>query len=100
MASYPIWNKVQACIYKSNKSYGVRENGVVSIKVGTSATNSYDFLTHTTTHKKLECGGREFRFYIDDILAKKAFLPKGGNELEMYWATIVDDIESEVDFWK
>ena len=71
MASYPIWNKVQACIYKSNKSYGVREDGQVSIKVGTSATNSYDFLTHTTTHRKLECGGREFRFYIDDISYEK-----------------------------
>ena len=100
MASYPIWNKVQACIYKSNKSYGVREDGQVSIKVGTSATNSYDFLTHKTTHRTLECGGKEFRFYIDDILVKKAFLAKGSDELEMSWATIVDDIESEVNLWK
>ena len=35
---YPIWNDVQACIYKSSKSYGVRNEGVVNIKVGTSKT--------------------------------------------------------------
>ena len=46
MASYPIWNQVEACIYKSGKSYGVRKDGVVSVKVGTSAKNSHDFLTH------------------------------------------------------
>ena len=30
---YPIWNDVQACIYKSSKSYGVRNEGIVNIKV-------------------------------------------------------------------
>ena len=81
MKSYPIWNQVQACIYKSDKSYGVREDGVVSVKVGTSAKNSHDFLTHKTTHRTLECGGKEFRFYVDGTLIKKAFLAKGSNEL-------------------
>ena len=81
MASYPIWNQVEACIYKSGKSYGVRKDGVVSVKVGTSEKNSHDFLTHRTTHRTLECGGREFRFYVDGTLIKKAFLAKGSNEL-------------------
>ena len=27
MASYPIWNKVTACIYKGQKSYGVKQTG-------------------------------------------------------------------------
>ena len=29
MASYPIWNRITACIYKGGKSYGVRETGEV-----------------------------------------------------------------------
>ena len=33
MASYPIWNQIQACIYKNdNKSYGVKKEGVVKYK--------------------------------------------------------------------
>ena len=44
MQQYPIWNQVQACIYKSDKSYGVRNEGVVNVKVGTSRTYSYDFV--------------------------------------------------------
>ena len=29
MKQYPIWNIVTACIYKSGKSYGVKERGEV-----------------------------------------------------------------------
>ena len=29
MKSYPIWNNIKACIYKSDKSYGVKETGDV-----------------------------------------------------------------------
>ena len=52
--SYPIWNQVQACIYKSDKSYGVKEKGVVNVKVGTSRTYSFDFVNHKTTKKRLQ----------------------------------------------
>ena len=27
MQSYPIWNKIEACIYKGDKSYGVKNDG-------------------------------------------------------------------------
>lgn len=39
MRQFPIWNKVTACIYKSDKSYGVKETGEVEVRVGTSSRN-------------------------------------------------------------
>ena len=82
MRSYPIWNNITACIYQSDKSYGVKETGDVEIRVGTSASNSHLFLRHSTTHRVLENGDREYRFYIDGVCVRKAVLPKGKYELE------------------
>ena len=82
MKSYPIWNNITACIYKNNKSYGVKERGEVEVRIGTSGSNSYNFLTHKTTHKILDNGDREYRFYVDDKLIKKAILPKNGTKRE------------------
>ncbi len=80
--SYPIWNKITACIYKANKSYGVRERGEVEVRIGTSGSNSHHFLTHRTTHKILDNCDREYRFYVDDVLIKRALLPKGTREIK------------------
>jgi len=80
--SYPIWNIVTACIYKGKKSYGVRERGEVEVRIGTSGSNSYTFVHHKTTHKILENGDREYRFYVDDVLIKRALLPKGAGEIK------------------
>ena len=74
---YPIWNKVQACIYKGGKSYGVRNEGVVNVCVGTSQSNSHDFLTHITTVKRHSKNLQEFRFYVDSKLIKRAFVRDG-----------------------
>ena len=82
MRSYPIWNNITACIDQSDKSYGVKETGDVEIRVGTSASNSHLFLRHSTTHRVLENGDREYRFYIDGVCVRKAVLPKGKYELE------------------
>ena len=82
MKSYPIWNNIRACIYKSDKSYGVKETGDVEIRVGTSASNSHLFLRHSTTHRILENGDREYGFYIDGVCIRKAVLPKGKYTLE------------------
>ena len=81
MASYPIWNKVTACIYKGAKSYGVKQTGDVSVYVGSSARNSHHFLNHTTTFRLLENGDREFRFYLDGKLVKRARLEKATQKL-------------------
>ena len=82
MYSYPIWNDVTACIYKGDKSYGIKSTGEVSVDIGTSAKNSHHFLTHTTTHRQLENGDREYRFYIDGEIIKRAILRKGKHEIE------------------
>ena len=82
MSSYPIWNDVEACIYKGSKSYGVRETGAVLVLVGTSAKNSHPFVEHTTTHRLLADGSREYRFYVDGEVVKRAVLPKGAKDIE------------------
>jgi len=61
MASYPIWNDVSACIYKSSKSYGAKDTSECTVKVGTSAAYSYDLVRHVTT--KRACNdGKAWRF--------------------------------------
>lgn len=82
MKSYPIWNIIEACIYKSSKSYGVKKDGKVEVRVGTSASNSHKFVEHVTTHRKLDDGSREYRFYVDGVCIKKAVLFKQSNELQ------------------
>jgi hypothetical protein len=80
--SYPIWNTINSCAYKGGKSYGVKETGDVSIVVGTSASNSHDFVQHCVTHRKHNNGDREYRFYVDKVNVKRALLRKGASELE------------------
>jgi len=82
MRQYPIWNIITACIYKSGKSYGVKDTGEVEVRIGTSSSNSHTFLKHTTTHRQLENGDREYRFYIDGKCIRRALLKKGSSELE------------------
>jgi hypothetical protein len=72
MSSYPIWNEVQACIYKGSKSYGVKKEGIVNIKVGSSAVWSFDFIKHRTTRRMLTKDIAEFRFYVDGKLIKRS----------------------------
>ena len=75
--SYPIWNEIKSCAYKQeNKSYGVKETGEVTVNVGTSAINSHVFVKHTVTHRLLNDGSREYRFYLDGLCIKKATLTK------------------------
>ena len=80
--SYPIWNQVQACIYKSDKSYGVKERGEVNIKVGTSRTYSFDFVNHKTTKKEITKDILEYHFYVDDVLLKRSQFNKKTKEFK------------------
>ena len=64
MASYPIWNEVTACIYKSGKSYGARDTSDCSVKVGTSKRNSELLVHHVTTRRELD-GFAIFSFGVD-----------------------------------
>mgnify|MGYP003142468704 FL=1 len=76
--AYPIWNKVTACIYQSSKNYGVKKDGIVDVYIGTSVDNSHHFCEHKTTHRVLENGDREYRFYLDGKLLKRAVVTKDG----------------------
>ena len=77
MKSYPIWNEVDACIYQSSKSFGAKTQSNVNVKVGTSARNSHDFVSHCVTHRELENGDKEFRFYVDGKCIKRGLVEKG-----------------------
>ena len=90
---YPIWNDVTACIYQSGKSYGVKKEGCVSVKVGTSARNSHNFLNHRVTHRDFETH-REYRFYVDDVCIKTAILKKGESELQV--TSALNQIKQEI----
>jgi hypothetical protein len=69
--SYPIWNKVQACIYQSNKSYGAKDDSNVETFVGTSAKNSHLFLETRVLRVETE-NEIIFKFYVDGIKLKEA----------------------------
>jgi len=62
--SYPIWNDVEACIYKYSKSYGARDTSSVTIYVGTSGSNSHELVQHCTT-KREEGDYTIFRFGVN-----------------------------------
>ena len=82
--SYPIWNKVTACIYSSNKSYGVRKTGETTICVGSSPSNSHDFLDTCITKRIKQYKGEDhivFSYSVDGIIIKRAYftINKRGN---------------------
>ena len=87
MRSYPIWHDIQSCIYSGgtgrtgNKSYGTKQHSECQVKVGYGARNSHDFLRHETTHRQFENGDREFHFYVDGKIVRKAILRKGASQL-------------------
>ena len=100
--SYPIWNKITACIYKSGKSYGVKKDGLTEILIGTSASNSHEFAKVRTTHRKNDDGTRTYHLYIDDKLYKKATLKNKEIQIEKIsnetQATTHDSLVGCVDF--
>jgi hypothetical protein len=88
MSKYPIWNNVTACIYKSSKSFGVKDTGEVEVLIGSSVKNSHPFLTTLITQKNKEtkfgyC--KVFTYSIDDVIIKKAYfnLDAKGNANEL-----------------
>jgi hypothetical protein len=81
--SYPIWNDVTACIYGGSKSWGAKEVSEVTVKVGSSASNSHEFVHHAT--KKVVTDEHViFNFYVDSIKVKEViFENKSGKAGEM-----------------
>jgi len=77
--SYPIWNKITACIYKSGVSYGVKDTGINDIVVGSSAKNSHDFLQTKITKRNVIYKDKQcivFSFSVDNVIIKKMIFSK------------------------
>lgn len=73
--SYPIWVNVTACIYKSSKSYGIRNTGEQTYHVGSSASNSVEFVRTRITKRTVTLNDAEyviFRYTVDDVIIKQA----------------------------
>ena len=84
--SYPIWNKITACIYKASKCYGIQNDGLNEILIGTCKSNSHSFAKTRVTHKKSEDGTRTYYFFIDGQLYKKATLRK--NDIQPFFEKV------------
>lgn len=94
--SYPIWNQVQSCIYESSKSYGVKVQGDVTVKIGSSKGNSHGFVTHSVKKRSFHHDSYgdviSFEFYVCDCLVKESLFSvnRHGN---------ADDLISEKCAW-
>lgn len=74
--SYPIWNQIDACIYKSSKSYGAKNDNSFKQYVGSSSANSHLHVKFSTTRRlKEEFKGYKdiwvFRTSLDDVVLKE-----------------------------
>ena len=67
--SYPIWTKVEACIYKSDKSFGAKDTSTQTIMVGTSAKNSHEIAQICTTKREVD-NEIIFKFSVDGEILK------------------------------
>jgi hypothetical protein len=68
--SYPIWNKVRACIYQSDKSWGAKNDSNLEILVGTSSKNSHLFVEIRTLRVETD-EHIIFKFYVDNVKVKE-----------------------------
>ena len=78
--SYPIWTKVEACIYKSNKSFGAKDTSTQTIMVGTSAKNSHEIAQICTTRREVD-NEIIFKFSVDDEILKEIRFDKKTKKL-------------------
>ena len=81
MRSYPIWVESTNNSYKGSKSHGVRDHAKNYVNIGTSASNSYPFLTNEL---QVSDNGnkRTFDFYVDNELMKSATYNKSKKVFE------------------
>ena len=81
MRSYPIRVDSTNNSYKGSKSHGVRDHAKNYVNIGTSASNSYPFLTNEL---QVSDNGnkRTFDFYVDNELMKSATYNKSKKVFE------------------
>ena len=79
MRQYKQWHSVATPDYKSywGKSYGANDRTETTINVGSSSTNSYQLVQHSTRRTQREDGNIQFSFLVDGVVVKEAiFNPK------------------------
>ena len=83
MRSYPIWVDTYNPSYKSSmaKSQGIRDHAKNKVYIGTSASNSYPFLTNELQVNE-NGNKRTFNFYVDNELMKSATYNKSKKVFE------------------
>mgnify|MGYP003139954089 CR=1 FL=1 len=72
MKQYKIWNVISNPSYNTPKSFGANEYAHTTVNVGTSARNSFKFLTHEVTHEENADGTRTYKFLVDGVCVKGA----------------------------
>lgn len=77
MKSYPIWMDVTSCIYKSSKSYGIKNDGLTKVFVGSSASNSHLLAAIKITHRDMGEKGKSFQLYVDGQIIKEGIVKNG-----------------------
>jgi len=50
--SYPIWNEINSCLYKSMQSYGVKDHSEIDMNVGQGARHSHLLCTIKQTRRE------------------------------------------------
>ena len=107
MKQYPIQIDTHNPNYANqfSKSMGVKNSSSSSIKIGTSAKNSYDFLNTRIEHKQADNGSRVYNFFVDDELIKSAFYNGKAKDKKMSLVYTAKDREDELksryfDKWK
>jgi len=78
--NYPIWTKVEACIYKSDKSFGAKDTSTQTIMVGTSPKNSHEIAQICTTRREVD-DKVVFKFSLDGEVIKELQFDKETMEL-------------------
>ena len=81
MRSYPIWVDTMNSSYKGSKSQGIRDKAKNYVNIGTSASNSYPFLTNELQVNE-NGNKRTFNFYVDNELMKSATYNKSKKVFE------------------
>ncbi len=99
---YPIWNDIEACNYKSDKSFGSKNTMSLTQYVGSSSSNSHRHIGFSTTRRDLKSyKGFEnviiFKSFIDSYPVKEMiFSSKNGRPDEMLWQEYLIDVTHKI----
>lgn len=98
--SYPIWVDSINNSYKGSKSHGVRDHAKNYVNIGTSASNSYPFLTNELSVQD-NGNKRTFNFYVDNELMKSATYNKSKKVFENAEGLLEPQLKAKYfDKWK